>query len=77
MSATGRQTKATGWEMTPARRAAVERAHDAARAKGAGRLQDYTELRAQGLTIAQAAERMCVSMRSAKRYEAGRIAGAS
>lgn len=67
------QTKETGWTVTPARRAAVERAWAGHMAAATGRREDYYWLRdEQGLTLKQAAARMGVSTRTAERWDACR-----
>lgn len=65
------QTKETGWTVTPARRAAADRAQRAHAAYAAGRREDYYWLRdEQGLTLQQAADRMGVTRRTAERWNA-------
>lgn len=73
---TGRyQTKATGWTFTPARQQNRAKAEAVRLAGAAGRREDYVWLREeQGLTIAQAAERLGITVRQAQRYEAARKA---
>lgn len=69
------QTKATGWTYTPARQRNIRTAQAMYAEQAAGRREDYTWLREeQGLTIAQAAERLGITFRQAQRYEAARKA---
>lgn len=67
------QTKATGWTLTPARRAANERGRSGHVAAGAGRREDYYWLLAEErMPWRLAADRIGVTHRQAQRWNATR-----